>query len=253
MGVDVVLDWRRFLPRREAGKKMMPRTEGAQAFEAELEDLWGKKFYRVIRKVRIGLAGAGGLGSNCAAYLVRSGFRRLRVVDFDRVSFANLNRQFYFQAQVGMEKVYALRENLLRINPSLELDPVVARVGRENFQTLFGDCDILVEAFDDPEEKQALTRPFFAGRAERLRPYLLIAASGIAGWGASDAIGCRKVLDCFYLVGDEKTAVDKDHPPLAPRVNIVAAKQADLVLAFVCRNRHLWAEAKVPENKAGIR
>lgn len=221
---------------------MIPGTKWTNAFEAELANLWGEKFYRVLRKVRIGLAGAGGLGSNCAVYLVRSGFRRLRVVDFDRVTHANLNRQFYFQEQVGMEKVYALRENLLRINPSLELESVVARVGRENFPLLFSDCDILVEAFDKAEEKQNLTRLFFALRAEHPRPYLLVAVSGIAGWGESDAIRCRKVLDCFYLIGDEKTAVDENHPPLAPRVNIAAAKQADLVLSFVYRNRHLWAE-----------
>lgn len=146
-----------------------------------------------------------------------------------------------------MEKVHALRENLLRINPFLELETVVARVGRENFRSLFGDCDILVEAFDDTEEKQALTRFFFEGRVKHARPYLLVTASGIAGWGKSDAIRCRKVLDCFYLVGDEKTAVDKEHPPLAPRVNIAAAKQADLVLDFVHRNRHLWEDMAAKE------
>lgn len=236
------------MPRREAEKKM-PKAEGANTFEVELVNLWGEEFCRVLRKVRIGLAGAGGLGSNCAAHLVRSGFRRLRVVDFDCVSFANLNRQFYFQEQVGMEKVYALRENLLRINPALELEPVVARVGPDNFHPLFGDCDILVEAFDDAGEKQALTRLFFAVRAEHPRPYLLVVASGIAGWGENDAIRCRKVQDCFYLVGDEKTAVDKEHPPLAPRVNVAAAKQADLVLDFVYRNRHLWAEKAVAKEQ----
>lgn len=216
--------------------------KGAYAFEAELENLWGKELYRIIRGVRIGLAGAGGLGSNCAAYLVRSGFRCLRVVDFDRVSLANLNRQYYFQEQVGKEKVYALRENLVRINPLLELEPVVARIAPENFRPLFADCDILVEALDDPEAKKTLTRLFFAGRLIHPRPYLLIAVSGIAGWGESDAICCRKIKDCFYLVGDEKTAVDRSHPPLAPRVNIAAAKQADLILTFVCRNRRLWTE-----------
>ena len=59
----------------------------------------------------------------------------------------------------------------------------------------------------------------------------------IAGWGKSDAIRCRKVLDCFYLVGRKRCG--QRTPPLAPRVNIAAAKQADLVLDFVHRNRHL--------------
>ncbi|MGB4572405.1 MAG: ThiF family adenylyltransferase, partial [Rectinemataceae bacterium] len=58
----------------------------------------------VFAKARVGIAGAGGLGSNCAAALVRSGIGALVVVDFDVVSEANLDRQFYFHDQVGRPK-----------------------------------------------------------------------------------------------------------------------------------------------------
>ena len=65
--------------------------------------------------MRIGIAGAGGLGSNVAVNLVRTGVKKLKIVDFDVVDESNLNRQFYFMDQVGRPKVEALRENLLRI------------------------------------------------------------------------------------------------------------------------------------------
>ena len=65
----------------------------------------------------VGIAGAGGLGSNCAMHLVRSGIGKLVIADFDTVNESNLNRQFFFRDQVGRVKVEALRENLLRINP----------------------------------------------------------------------------------------------------------------------------------------
>ena len=51
--------------------------------------------------MKVGIAGAGGLGSNCAAALVRTGFRHIKIADFDVVDYSNLNRQFYFLQQAG--------------------------------------------------------------------------------------------------------------------------------------------------------
>ena len=62
--------------------------------------------------MRIGIAGVGGIGSNVACMLVRSGLPFLKIIDFDVVDEGNLNRQFYFADQVGMQKVTALSENL---------------------------------------------------------------------------------------------------------------------------------------------
>ena len=74
-----------------------------------------------LAQARIGIAGAGGLGSNCAMHLVRAGVRRLVLADFDMVAPSNLNRQFFFRDQIGRKKVDALAENLRRIKPDLEL------------------------------------------------------------------------------------------------------------------------------------
>ena len=71
--------------------------------------------------MKIGIAGAGGLGSNVAVHLVRSGISSLKICDFDVIENSNLNRQFYFKDQIGQNKVNALFENLKRINPSLNL------------------------------------------------------------------------------------------------------------------------------------
>ena len=68
----------------------------------------------VLSGFTVGIAGAGGLGSNCAAALARSGIGRLKIADFDIVSEPNLNRQFFFYDQIGRKKVVALRENIER-------------------------------------------------------------------------------------------------------------------------------------------
>ncbi|KYH29195.1 putative adenylyltransferase/sulfurtransferase MoeZ [Clostridium colicanis DSM 13634] len=92
-----------------------------------------------LQKIKVGIAGAGGLGSNCAFNLVRSGFKKIKIVDFDVVEPSNLNRQFYFIDQIGMPKVEALKKNLERINPDLELEIFQLKINAENIIELFGD------------------------------------------------------------------------------------------------------------------
>ncbi len=72
-----------------------------------------------LAAARVGIAGCGGLGSNCAAALARAGVGRLVLADFDLVSEANLDRQFFFRDQVGAPKALALADNLRRIDPAL--------------------------------------------------------------------------------------------------------------------------------------
>ncbi|NCC94359.1 MAG: sulfur carrier protein ThiS adenylyltransferase ThiF, partial [Opitutae bacterium] len=111
-----------------------------------------------LSRAVIGIAGAGGLGSNCAMHLARSGVRKLVIADFDRVAGGNLNRQFFFTDQVGRPKVEALGENLRRIVPGIELTLHDLAVDAENAMDLFGSCDIVVEAFDSGAAKQMLIR-----------------------------------------------------------------------------------------------
>ncbi len=179
-----------------------------------------------IEKVKVGIAGAGGLGSNCAWMLVRSGFKRLVIADFDRVEDANLNRQFFFPDQVGMFKVEALRDNLMRLNPELELETVMEKIRRDNAAAMFEGCDILVEAVDGAEDKKMLAEVFGRGKC------FLVTASGIGGWGDSDLLVTRRLHNKFYLVGDNVTESGAACPPCAPRVNIAAGKQANLVLEY---------------------
>lgn len=179
-----------------------------------------------IRQASIGIAGAGGLGSNCAILLARCGFRQMTIVDFDRVSASNLNRQSYYAGQIGQSKVAALAENLGKINPAVNVQAISAKIDRTNAQTLFRSCAILVEALDRPEDKTLFIETF----ADATK--FLVAASGIAGFGHSDRIRVHQIRENFYVVGDLTSSVEQ-MPPLAPCVTIAAAKQADLVLRHV--------------------
>ena len=180
-----------------------------------------------LRSVKIGIAGAGGVGSNCAHFLVRCGFRRFILVDGDTVDSSNLNRQFFFEDQVGKSKVLMLKENLLKIDPKLDIETVEAMVDKTSVTATFEHADVIVEAFDRVECKTMLVESFMnSGK-------LLVSASGIGCWGHPDRIRVKRVKPGFFMVGDFVSGIDETTPPLAPKVVMVAAKQADVVLQMV--------------------
>jgi sulfur carrier protein ThiS adenylyltransferase len=96
--------------------KPLPKP-GSIAFAKEYFARRDPAVLSVLRRSSVGIAGAGGLGSNVAVALARAGIGRLVIADCDRIEPSNLNRQQYFVDQVGERKVEALRENLLAINP----------------------------------------------------------------------------------------------------------------------------------------
>ena len=182
---------------------------------------------KVLESARIGIAGAGGLGSNCAMHLVRAGVRHLTVADFDVVNESNLNRQFFFRDQLGQKKVEALKANLLRIDPEADIRAVDVKLDADSARELFADCDIVVEAFDVADAKAMLAAALLP-RGKRL-----VTASGLAGWGRSNAMRVRMMGSRLVAVGDGETAVGENAAPASPRVGIAAAMQANSVVAML--------------------
>ena len=119
------------------------------AFERGLGRYLDEGVLAFLRTVRVGVIGAGGLGSNCAMHLVRSGFADLVLADPDTVEPSNLNRQHFTLAQVGRPKVLALRDNLLAVNPDARVEAHVRAVDADSMAELFGACRAVVEAVDD--------------------------------------------------------------------------------------------------------
>lgn len=180
----------------------------------------------IFNNVKIGIAGAGGLGSNCAVNLLRSGFLNFKIFDFDIIEKSNLNRQFYFYDQLGIPKVFALKENLKRINPYAAVEIKQLLIDSENIYELFQDCDVVVEAFDKVECKKLIIDTFADSDK------LFVCASGISGYGDFEKIKIKKFSDNFYMIGDFQTEANENTPPISPKVNIIASLQADIILSY---------------------
>ncbi|MDO9580144.1 MAG: sulfur carrier protein ThiS adenylyltransferase ThiF [Bacteroidales bacterium] len=186
-----------------------------------------------LGKFRVGIAGAGGLGSNCAVALARSGVGTLVLSDFDIIEEANLNRQYYFSDQIGMVKTVALKENISRINPDVFVIIHQKKLDRINIPEIFSKCDVIVEAFDESDMKEMLIETVQI----KMTGIPLVIGSGMAGWGKSDTIRCRKIDNTLYVCGDESSEVSDNLPPMAPRVGMVANMQANVVIDILMKMR----------------
>ncbi|MHC1708601.1 MAG: sulfur carrier protein ThiS adenylyltransferase ThiF [Bacteroidales bacterium] len=176
----------------------------------------------------VGIAGCGGLGSNCAVALARVGLGKLVLADFDVVSESNLNRQYFFRDQLGMKKVLALKENLLRIMPDLEVEIHDIYLDSFGVKSIFHRCDIIVEAFDRAESKEMIIETVlgeFPGK-------YIVSGIGLAGWGNNESIITRREGN-LIVCGDGINEVSETCPPLAPRVGIVSNMQANVVLELL--------------------
>ncbi len=186
-----------------------------------------------LRKFRVGIAGAGGLGSNCAVALARTGIGTLVIADYDIVEKGNLNRQYYFAQQIGSYKTEALSNNIAMINNEVTVIAHNVILSPENIPEIFEKCDVIVEAFDRKEMKEMLVETV----QNKMAGLPLVIGSGLAGWGNCGSILCRKIDETLYVCGDETTEVSVDMPALAPRVGVVANLQADTVLGILMNKK----------------
>ena len=196
-----------------------------------LTERHGKELQQAFSSATVAVCGLGGLGSNIAIALARSGVGRLILIDFDRVDITNLHRQQYKASQIGMYKTDALAENLREINPYIELEAHTERITEENAVTLISDADVICEAFDDAECKAMLTNIVLFEMPDKY----LVAASGMAGMGVTNSIRTRRITSRFYLCGDETSEVSDGIGLVAPRVALCAAHQAHTVLRILAK------------------
>ena len=129
-----------------------------QAIFRRAELLLGNEAMNNIAEKRVIIFGVGGVGSWCAESLVRSGIRKLTIVDSDRVSVTNINRQLMATSKtVGQVKVDALKERLLSINPTAEITALQQVFTAESASKFsLEEYDYIIDAIDSLKDKALL-------------------------------------------------------------------------------------------------
>lgn len=131
-----------------------------QGIFARSELLLGRNVMDVMATKRVILFGVGGVGSWCAECLIRTGVRKLTIVDSDRICVSNVNRQLMATTEtVGQVKVDALKQRLLSINPSAEITALQKIYSAETADEFHIETyDYIIDAIDSLENKALLIR-----------------------------------------------------------------------------------------------
>jgi len=181
-----------------------------------------------LKEASVGIAGAGGLGSNVAMTLARAGVGRLVIVDMDLVEKGNLDRQCFFLDQVGMPKVEALKENIERAVEGVNVEAKEIMLDEGSMDEPFRDVDIVVEALDLAETKVRLIEEVLI----KLPETPIVAASGVGGIGGSERVSLR-VSGTLYLVEDPQGIPCEEGIMSGPKVGLMAHWQANTVMEIL--------------------
>ncbi len=103
-----------------------------------------------LKKAKVLVAGAGGLGSPVLLYLAAAGVGTIGIVDFDTVTISNLNRQvLHFTSDIGKKKTDSAEAKIKEFNPDIKLIKHGFRLNIDNIEEVISDYDVVVDATDN--------------------------------------------------------------------------------------------------------
>jgi len=128
-----------------------------EQFERTIQ-LLGQEAFERLQRTRVILFGTGGVGGWCAEALLRTGIGHLTMVDFDKVSPSNINRQVVATAEnIGKSKVEEMRKRLLTICPKADVVAIDKRYTAETAAEFdLSQYDFIIDAIDSVDDKMRL-------------------------------------------------------------------------------------------------
>ena len=177
----------------------------------------------VFRKSKILILGCGGLGTNSCFLLAKSGIGNIKIVDYDKVEYSNLNRQIYRPTDVGKYKVDAFKEICDEFLPFVNISVENIKITEDNIDEMTEGYDIVLEALDDEYAKSLVLEHFIATDKK------LISVSGIGGVKKIDMK--IKRMNNIVVCGDFETKTDIGL--YYPNVMMAASTQAIIALNWL--------------------
>ncbi|MEM9854954.1 MAG: HesA/MoeB/ThiF family protein [Pseudomonadota bacterium] len=112
-----------------------------------------------LKKARVLVVGAGGLGSPVLQYLAAAGVGTIGIIDDDRVDHTNLQRQvLHRDAATGLTKTRSAEESILALNPYVNVLPYTRRLTEKIASDLFEDFDLVIDGSDNQETRRLINR-----------------------------------------------------------------------------------------------
>ena len=155
----------------------------------------GRAGQQRLFRSKVLVAGAGGLGSPISIYLAAAGIGTIKVVDNDRVSLSNLNRQIlHGDGDIGKYKVDSARESLHNLCVQTTIEVRNEKITAANAADLASDCDLIVDAMDNIETRYILNQ----AAIHNLIPFVHGAVNGFEGRAMTVVPGKSACLRCMH-------------------------------------------------------
>jgi molybdopterin-synthase adenylyltransferase len=179
-----------------------------------------------IKKGRVFLAGAGGLGSPAALYLAAAGVGEIRIVDSDTIELSNLNRQIlHWTSDIGERKIESARNKLTQLNPEVEIDVVQATMAEDNLDDLVSGYDMIIDAVDNLSTRYLLN---LTAQKHKI-PLFHGAISGFEGRAMTVLPGKSACLMCLY----RGVSLTQKSPVIGATPGVIASIQVTEAIKYI--------------------
>ncbi len=149
---------------------------------------------------RVLIVGAGGLGSPLILYLAAAGVGTLGIVDFDRVSLSNLQRQIAHRtADVGRLKTDSASEAALALNPGIRIEAHPTRIGPDNAMQLIEQYDLVADGSDNFQTRFLVNDACFFAKKPLVSAAVSEFDGQLATFKAHDRTDAYPCYRCLFL------------------------------------------------------
>ena len=192
-----------------------------------LYDGFGEEAQRKLKQSHVVVAGAGGLGCPAATYLTCAGIGHITLVDNEVIETSNLNRQIlHWDENIGEKKAASAASKLARLNSSITIVPIVAKITDTNAKHLIRDADVVVDATDSFDARCVLNRAcVYAGI-----PLVHGGVWGLCGQVTTILPGRTPCFSCIYPDRPEEHQLT---PVFGVTPGLIAVIQATEVIKIV--------------------
>ena len=191
-----------------------------------------------ISQSKVFIVGAGGLGSPISDLLCRAGVGEIGIIDHDKVSLSNLNRQtLYNSNDINKFKVQVLKQKLKKINPLVKVNIFKKKIDKQNIDKLTSRYEIIVDASDNFETKFLLNKNSINYKKKLVVGAISKFDGHIFVFDFKKKGAC---LQCFYQEKPSDEILNCDQEGiLGTTANIVGSLQANEVLKFIIGSKNI--------------
>jgi molybdopterin/thiamine biosynthesis adenylyltransferase len=187
---------------------------------------FGEEGQAKLKRAKVFIAGAGGLGSATTTYLAAAGVGVIRVADHDKVELSNLNRQvLHWDEDIGRKKVDSAADKLKRLNPKAKVEAIDEMLTEANISRLVAGFDLMVDAMDNLPVRYLLNKVAI----ERRIPLFHGAVHGFEGRAMTIIPGKTACLRCLY----HGAVVEGVFPVIGVTPGVIGCIQATEVIKYI--------------------